>query len=268
MRLAFFIILNFMFYTGMRAQGNFILEKELDLSYDFIATDGFSKLYIVNNNTLYQIDLENYSQKNYTHSLTGGISGIDASDPFRILIFYKDFNQVVFIDKNLAPIVSPIFLNQMGFDHVAAVCQSINGGFWLFDQSLQQLFYLDKNLNQSKKSSSLSFIIDQSSGLSPVYMVEKNDYIYIGIRGQGILLFDNYGTYIKMFPVEDISGFQVIDDKIYYSNNNKLMYYNTADYEQGEIALPIEVFDRVLISNKRIVVTRENKVLIFKTNIF
>ncbi|HRW62887.1 MAG TPA: hypothetical protein P5132_05335 [Bacteroidales bacterium] len=268
MRIFLFIFVNMVLASDLFAQSGFISEKELDIKVEAITTDGFNKLYMVSNNTLLQFDLENHTQKFFTHSITGRISGIDATDPFRILVFYKDFNQVLFLDKNLAPIVSPIFLNQLGFNHVVSVCQSVNGGFWGFDQSLQQLFYVDKSLNQSKKSSSLYDIIDQKSDLGQVYIAEKNDYIYLSIPEQGIFLFDNYGTYIKMFPVKEISYFQIIDDKIFYSHNNKLMYYNTADFEQGEMELPIKVFDRVLISNKRIVVTTEDKVIIFKTNIF
>jgi len=262
------IIINLGLVYGIYAQSEFILEKELDIRVNEIATDGFNKLYLLSNNRLLQFNLESHAQKTFTHSITGRISGIDASDPFRILVFYKDFNQVLFLDKNLAPIVSPIFLNQLGLNHVVSVCQSINGGFWGFDQSLQQLFYVDKNLSLSKKSSSLYDIIDQNLDLGQVYLIEKNDYIYLAVAGQGMFLFDSYGTYIKMFPIKEISYFQIIGDKIFYSYNNKLKYYNIIDLEQGEIALPINIFERVLISNKRIVVTTENKVIIFNTNIF
>ncbi len=133
--------------------------------------------------------------------MSGKITDVDVSDPFRTLLFYRDFNKIIFLDKNLSEITSPIVLDDLGYYNVLSVCQSVNGGFWIFDQSLSSVIYIDKNLNTIKKSSQLSDLIGQEMDQKQVFMLEKNDYIYLGVSGEGILLFDSYGTYIKTFPI-------------------------------------------------------------------
>ncbi|MFC2104676.1 hypothetical protein ACFLS4_04910, partial [Bacteroidota bacterium] len=199
------------------SQPEFTLEKELNYKANYFTIDQLGYLYIVSNSELRKVDIKSNQEKNYSNSLLGKIHSVDVSDPFRTLLFYKDFNKIEFLDKNLSQITSAINLDDLGYYNVSAICQSVNGGFWIFDQSLDQLVYIDKNLKTVKKSVQLTDMIDQNADQEQVFMLEKNDYIYMGISGEGILLFDNYGTYIKTFPLLNIEVFQV--------NNGTISYY-------------------------------------------
>ena len=92
------------FYT----QPEFILEKEYDIKADFISTDQLGNFYIIKNSELIKNNANNNQTLRYSNNLFGKISSIDASDPFRILVFNKDFNKIVFLDKNLTEITSPV----------------------------------------------------------------------------------------------------------------------------------------------------------------
>ncbi|PLX23699.1 MAG: hypothetical protein C0597_00670 [Marinilabiliales bacterium] len=244
------------------------LEQELNYKADFFIFDQLGYLYLINGTELQKIDLKTKKEKSFSNLLAGNIYSVDVSDPFKTLIFYKDFNKLDWLDKNFGAIASTISLDDLGFNYVASVCQSVNGGFWLFDQSLFQIVYLDKNLKTTHKSTQFSEMIDQNTELDQVYMLEKNDYIYLGINGNSILIFDSYGTYIKTYPINYNRDFQVNNETIVYYEDQKLKFYNTTNYSEEQILLPDKKIRQVRLENKKIFMLTTEKLLIYQPDIF
>jgi hypothetical protein len=244
------------------------IEQELNYKAEYFTVDQLGYLYLVNGAELKKIDLKTKKEKSFSNTLSGNIHSIDASDPFQTLLFYKDFNMIEWIDKDLGPIASAISIDKLGFYQVAAVCQSVNGGFWLFDQSLYQIVFIDKNLKIANRSTQFSEMIDQNTALNQVLMLEKNDYIYLGINGNSILLFDSYGTYIKTYPINYSRDFQVINGTIVFYNNQKLKFYSTENYSEKEMLLPKQKIRQVKLENKRIFMLTNEKILIYQPDNF
>jgi len=243
-----------------------IPEKEYNYEADFFSTDGFGNLYIVQNSELIKINTKDNKKLVYSNFSSGRISSIDPTDPFRILVYYKDFNRILFLDKNLTEIISPISLDDKGIYNVVSVCQSVNGGFWVLDQNSAQLLYLDKHLNIVKKSAVIKEIFDQNTGANQAFMLEKNDYIYVGFENAGVMQFDSYGVYIKTFPSINIANFQVIDNVIVYYSDGKLYYYNTQNYQEENVKIPIENIKKVTIEGNKLFVQTEKKILVYNLN--
>lgn len=250
------------------SQPDYIFEKELNYKAEFITVDQLGFLYLIKNTEIKKIDVNENKERSYSNSLSGNITEIDVSDPLRALLFYQDFNKIVFLDKNLSEILSPVVLDNLGYYNVLSVCQSVNGGFWIFDQNLGSILYIDKSLNTTKKSSRISDIISQDMNQKQVFMLEKNDYIYLGISGEGILLFDSFGTYLKTFPLLNAGRFQVNDGIISYTFNGELYFYNTNNFAEKKITLPKYIYKQVLIENKKIYIQTEEKIFIYKLNNF
>lgn len=265
MILSFLISVLLSFFLWINPAG-IIPEKVYNYKADFFSTDGLRNLYIVQNSQLVKINTDNNKKLVYSNSSLGEISIIDPSDPFRILVFYKDFNKIVFLDKNLTEITSPVILDDTEYYNVLSVCQSINGGFWVLDQNSGQLLYFNKSLNILKKSSVIPEIYDQNTEGIQAFILEKNDYIYVGIENAGILQFDNYGVYIKSFPIANSVEFQVVDNVIIYYKEDKLNYYNTKNYTEESIKLPVENTVRSAIEGSRLFIQTEKKILVYNLN--
>jgi hypothetical protein len=241
-------------------------EKEYNYKADFFSTDGFGNLYVVQNSELIKINIKNNKKLVYSNFSSGKISSIDPSDPFRILVYYKDFNRILFLDKNLTEIMSPISLDDKGIFNAVSVCQSVNGGFWVLDQNSAQLLYLDKHLNIVKKSAVIEEIFDQNTDTKQAFMLEKNDYIYVGFENAGLMQFDSYGVYIKTFPLINFTNFQVIDNIIVYYSEGKLNYYNTQNYQEESVKIPIENIKKANIEGNKLFVQTEKKILVYNLN--
>lgn len=252
---------------GTFAQSEFELVKEIKHTYSQFSTDPFGNIYFITNSELIKTDFRTNQKFNYSNNLFGKITSIDLSDPLRILLYNKDFNKISFLDNRLAEITSTVSINDLGYYNVAAVCQSNSGGFWIFDQNLNELIYFNKNLEQQKKSSQVSSLFDPEKEISEIFMLEKNDYIYLGIKDQGVLLFDVYGTYIKTFPIADIEDFQVLNSKIVYYANSKLILYNTLNFTAEVLDLPIEKALDVRIEQNKLFILTKDKVVVYRLTI-
>lgn len=263
----FTILLSVLFTISfLDYQSEFVFEKKLEYKADFIAVDKLGFLYLVNSTGIKKIDLENKIEENYSNILFGKINTIDISDSFKTLIFYKEFNKVEFLNKNFTSIGSPIQLDDLAYYNVLSVCQSASGGFWIFDQSLSQLLYIDSNRKTLNRSSQLTGLLGQNIDQKQVYMLEKNDYIYLGIEGEGILLFDSYGTYIKTFPLHNAGIFQVNNEIISYNFNGELYFYDTKDFTERSMILPKHECEQVLVEKGRLFVKTKKNVFIYKLN--
>jgi hypothetical protein len=247
-------------------QQDFTLTKELAVQADYFTVDPLGFIYSVRGSSIQKANLKTNQTIDYSNPTSGNIWSVDASDPFRTLVFYKDFNKVEFLDRNLTLLTSAIQLDQLGYYNVAAVCTSVNGGFWLFDQTLNQLVYINQDLKPAKKSARLTEMFNQNGDQEQVFMLEKNDYIYLAIETEGILLFDYYGTYIKTFPIKNIGSFQVNNGTITYLKNGNQHFYNTSNYSENTLDLPKEPIKQVVLENNRLFILSEKKMSIYQLN--
>jgi len=235
------------------------LIKTVNIEGIFFKTDQLENVYIVNNQNIVKFNNIGTKLFTYNNNYLGAITYFDISDPLRILVFYKDFNQILFLDNTLSIIGSPILLDNLGYDQIELACSSNTGGFWIFNSQTNQLVLLDKNLQIKLQSVSINSIL--SGNNKPNYLIEKNDFIYLNIPETGIIIFDKFGSYYKTLPIKNINSFQVSENKITYFNNNKLINFDFELLIEKIINLP----DTIDIKNALV---EQNKLFLFKKNQF
>lgn len=222
---------------GTSFTGDYQLVKSVEVQGNMYGSDPMGNVYAVKDNTLKKFSNGYVQSADYTNTFLGNIHSIDVSDPLRILIFYKDYNQVVWVDNFLSEILSPIRLDDMGIDQVELVCSSSQGGFWVFNSLNNQVQYFDVNLKLVHESPSLNILTGPD--ISPTFMIEKSRTLYLNVPGTGVLVFDRFGNYSKTLPVEVPSSFQVTDQFLYYLKESKLFRYNLRTAETAILDIPV-----------------------------
>ena len=176
----FLHLIAFLFITNLFSQEyTFLKEIKLDIEAENYLTDQLGNVYLLHKDRIIKHDLNNNNEYEYSNNEMGSISYVDVSDPLRILIYYNDFNQIVFLDNKLSEIGSPVSLDDIGHENTNIVCSSKDGGFWLFDHQNGQLFYYNEDLNMVNQSVSINSITDEE--INPNYMIEKNQSVYLNI---------------------------------------------------------------------------------------
>jgi len=228
---AFFLLIVFFSF----AAEEFKLINSIPFTNVQITTDRFGNAYVYSENQLFQYDSLGRKIGNYSDRHSGFLTSVDASNPLKILLFYRDFARIQLLNKQLA-VASTVELRDIDIMQPLVVCQSSLDGYCIFDQRDFSLKKIDVNLRVLFKSNDMNQTLGYP--LEPVSMIEANDYVYMNNPATGILVFDKYGTYYKTIPVFPVTSFQVIDKDLLYLKDNKLHRYNFSTLNDNEVIIP------------------------------
>ena len=208
-------------------------------------TDNLQNIYVYRGSSLRKYDahgtlLYNYSDKSY-----GSIQSVDANDPLKLLVFYKDFPEVVLLDNTLSINGSPFSPSDVGFPLTTLACTSHENGVWLYDAQNFQLIRLDVNLNVVQKTGNLAQTLEIS--LNPNFLMEYNNLVYMNDSAQGILVFDSYGTYYKTIPITGLTTFQVRGNDLFYIKENRVHSFHLKIILEDETTMPDSLSSEVRI---------------------
>ena len=259
-----FYILIF-FVLKVNAQTDFQLVGNLDTECDYCAIDPLGNVYLVHRQNIQKFNNSLQKIADYSNVYLGNISLADVSDPLRIMLYYSEFNQAVWLDNFFQELRSPVRLDDLGIDQAILVCSSNFGGFWVFDQLNNQLQYFDKNLKKINESISLNPIIGE---MKPLVMIEKNRMLYLYFPGMGIFTFDQFGTYSRTLPVFPDNYFQVTDENIYYLQDGSFKRYNLITFKEEKLLLPDTIaLQAVLIQSEYLYIQKKDGVFIYKSSL-
>lgn len=121
----------------------------------------------------------------------GAVDLIDATDPLRILVFYKDFGVISILDNQLSK-QNDINLRMMNIASPTLIAGANDGGIWVFDIETMQLNKIDINLNQSKINIDIRQLLNKS--IRPLRIEVSTNFICLA-DDHNSYIFDQFGTY-------------------------------------------------------------------------
>lgn len=149
-------------------------------------------------------------------SANGSIEQVDASDPFKLLLFQKDFFRITFLDNTLTSLGESLFLPEMDVNFPLFACNSTDGGFWVFDGVQEKLLFFRNGRESSFTSSNLSSLFGDGK---PTHLCYNGGLLFLGIENQGIAVFDKFGGFKHLLPTpEAAAGFVASYGKIYFAD--------------------------------------------------
>ncbi len=195
-----------------------------------LAADRQGSCYVVTGNGVAKYNAKLELQSRYTTSF-GKIENVDALDPFKVLVFCKQFLRVFLLDNKLSVLGNPIFLPDVNILKPSAVCRSAENGMWVADAYRQQLLYLDFTLNTTREAASLASYT--SGGKQPAtYMVERGNKLFVNFSGKNIAVFDKFGAPLHLFSLNADAWFDVYEQTIYYLSEKKLYAQNMSSWSE------------------------------------
>ena len=235
--------------------------KHIENEGRLISGDQLGNFYVVEGNNIYKYDREGEKINQYSNNRYGQITSIDATDPYKIVVFYEDFRTVIILDNQLSENGSPLDLQFTDFAQPIMTCRAYNSGFWLFDQLLYGLFRVTLSLHTENKSGNLSQILGYK--IEPNYMKEYNNTLYLNNPATGILVFDQYGTYVKNIHILGLESFQVIEKGIFFLEKNKIKKFSFKNLDIQELPLPELNIKGMAVDKNRLFVLTASGVKIY-----
>lgn len=226
-------------------------------------TDQFGNYYDIRN-----VEIKKYSNKGvllytYSNNLLGEITSVDVFNPMKILVYFKEFTKIVTLDNTLSPTSSIIDLTTLDIDETSLVCRSYNDGIWYYNPIRFELTRKNNELITTNKSVQLANLLNKN--IQPNFLIEYNNQVYLNDPEVGILVFDNFGTYIKTLPIFGLTNFQVKEKYLLYVNEkNEIMIYDfftleNLTYKKSTLK---DIRSVRIEQNQIYILTKENKLFL------
>ena len=189
-----------------------------------IKVDALGNIYEISDIQISKYNSLGVFLKSFSSKQHGTINFVDVSNPLKILVYYKEFQQLLFLDNQLSISSDVIALENLGYEQADLVCTSSNNSFWLFDKQNNSLLRFSSDSKLLVKTGNLKTLL--GANINPNFMLEHNGYLYLNAGNEeGIMLFDIYGTFYKAIAITELSEFWVVNDDVFYFKQKLLHQY-------------------------------------------
>lgn len=185
----------------------------------------------------------------------GELFAIDASNPLKILLFYKDFMTVVTLDRFLQPLNS-IDLRQAGIFQCSTICQSYDNNIWLFDELENKIKKIDDNGKELLESADFRILFDEPP--RPTKLEDYHKYLFAYDSSKGLLVMDYYGSYKNLIALKGLKNVHGIDKGIVAIDSTGLIYFEPNTIEIKHQTLPNDI-----LNSKKILINGEQLYVLF-----
>lgn len=268
MRISLAVLLWMSFCSAIFSQPtkSWKLLKSIPSKADQLTTDRLGNAFAWNENFIWMYNNKGDSLAAFNSRKYGSISHVDATNPYEILVFFSDYNVILFLDNYLSDNGEIIDLQEMGYDQITNACKSRSNGIWIYDAIQQKAIHLNDEFKADKETVNLSQWFN--GRVMPNSMMEYNNQLFISAV-DGIYLFDHFGTYRKKIPVKDVHSFQVIENEILYRTtepkNETCSYHLVSLKENCDSFADFDLLN-LRIEKNILYGLSDKKILLFSTN--
>lgn len=183
----------------------------------------------------------------------GKIYSVDVSNPFKILVFYKETSTIVVLDRLLST-KNTIDLRRSGIQQVSVVRLSYDNNIWLYDELEARIRKIDDNGKLLMESADLRTVFEEAPSFQ--FLFDDNRSLYLYDKSKGWFVFDYYGGFVKKYAFLNWKDVQLVngvmigrsDSSIYSAKQNDF------DFKEQKNNTITPVSRKVMISAKKIYV--------------
>lgn len=156
--------------------------------------DAFGIIYAIDRrNSLITYDPEMTKLFEYYNNGLGDISYLDISNPRKLLVFFRDFQKIIFLDNTLSEIERFEWTMDQAFD-IRAIGSSRDNNIWVYDALDYKLKKINSQGTVLMESNPLQSYLDID--IIPDYIIEADNEVYLMDELNGIATFDNFGNFL------------------------------------------------------------------------
>lgn len=152
-------------------------------------------VWVIENQKVYKISYDGSVLATHYNNQLGEPTTIDATDPFRVTVFYQHHQQIEILDNHGSRIGNIISLSNLNLGEVTHVCRSSRGGLWLYHRETSELLLTNSQISRVIAQFSVLPLAGQTA---PNVVTEADGVIYLGF-GKVIERFTPYG--VRLDPI-------------------------------------------------------------------
>ena len=191
----------------------------------------------------------------------GKIFSIDATNPLKLLVYYKEFSTILILDR-LLNVRNSIDLRKQNILQAKAVTSSYDSNIWLFDELENKLKKIDDNGKVLLETPDFRQIFKEAPSPSIIY--DRDGLVYLYDSARALTTFDYYGARKNNFKLKGISDLQVMDKNTILGRvNSDIIMVKPATLQQFMFRLqsPLPAFRKMNFNNNHFyVLTRDGNI--------
>ena len=221
-----------LFYLSLSSQElrtQFISKEPLEAD-TFVGIDEFQSMYYIQDNILFKKTSKQIFS--YSNVDSGKLSSVNIQNPFKLILFYADFNAAIILDNNLNELTEKIdFTKETLFNNVAFVTGASQNNLWLYADD-NKLHLYDYQGNKELLQTQPTTFYD--SDFLPKKVVGNYKTVWV-LSKNNVLEFNEYGIYTKAYELQEIRDIFPFQKGFIYFKQDKLAYQDTS------VIIPVEV---------------------------
>ena len=192
----------------------------------------------------------------------GKVYSMDAANPLKILLYYKDFATIVVLDR-LLNMRSTIDLRKQNIYQAKAICQSYDNAVWVYDEGEAKLKKVGDDGTILDQTGDLRLQLDEAP--SPTSMEDNNRLVYLYDSTKGLLIFDYFGSLKNKIAFLGWQDFQLVGKFMVGRKGTLLERYQLSTLLLEERRLPEILKDavKVRIAIDRLYCLRNGRLYIY-----
>ena len=174
----------------------------------------------------------------------GKVTYVDATNPLKILVYYREFTTVIELDRFLN-LINTIDLRKQNILQAKAIGLAYDNNVWVFDE-------LDAILKRVGDDGSL---VDQTTDFrqlfdstpDPAVIRDQGGLVYLYDPAKGVYIFDHYGALKTHLDLRGWQDFDVIGKNLLGHDERNLYRYQPGTLDMQEQPIPPAYRDAIRI---------------------
>ncbi|MGV3502182.1 MAG: hypothetical protein ACO1O1_00630 [Adhaeribacter sp.] len=265
--LAFCLLLACLAVAGPAGAQHMRLQESLPLPQtQLVSIDRLGQVYVAGKgNILHKLDAHGKRLHTFSPSQQGQLRAVEAWNPNKTLLFYEDRQQVVLLDRFLAPMTTLRLANlEQGLVRLATLAS--DDQLWIFNEQDFSISKIDPRYPEARLSSRLNQILPRRAHDFRL-LREHQHHLYLLDRHSGLYIFDNMGTFKKKLPLTNLANLGFLGEEAYYLQGGKLVFYNLYSGQETAYDLPAGTsYQQVLAGDQVLYLFTDKQLDIYRFN--
>lgn len=226
--------------------GDFRLTLTLSQDIADFTVDALGNIYILNSaNQLKKIGPDGDSMAVFNDVRRfGKITSVDATNPLKILVYYREFTTVIELDRFLN-IVNTIDLRKQNILQAKAVGLAYDNNVWVFDELDAVLKRIGDDGSLVSQTTDFRQLFD--SVPDPTVIRDQGGYVYLYDPAKGVYIFDHYGALKTHLDLRGWEDFDVIGTSLLGRDDRDLFRYQPGTLDMQQQPIPAAYRDALRI---------------------
>lgn len=228
------------------APGDFQLSLTIAQDIVDFTVDNLGNIYVLNSdNQLKKLGPKGDSLAVFNDvTRYGKIASVDATNPLKLLVYYREFTTVVELDRFLNRI-NTIDLRKQNILQARAIGLAYDNNVWVFDELEARLKRISDDGSLVDQTTDFRQLFD--SVPDPAVIRDQGGYVYLYDPAKGVYIFDHYGALKTHLDLQGWQDFDVIGKNLLGRDDRNLYRYQPGTLDMQEQAIPTAYRDAIRI---------------------